>query len=354
MKRTTDRDYALVDRPSTVGPDHPVTADFLTLRYRDFSRELAFPETADRTVWDVWRRQLQAKLARLIRLDAWGEIPTPSPQTLEEIQCDGYVRRKVAYETFPGNWVVAYLLVPEGVSFPAPAVICPHGHTKEGKVAVVDPSITEYGAAYGHELARRGMVVLAPDNAGMGERDITVPEGEQRHRGCELLFRRLQHMGLDVTGLRVFDLIAGLNMLSTMEEVDESRLGCAGLSGGCWLSMFLAALDERVKAVILSGFMSTFTQTIWIGHCMCEHIYGIGEVCDLPDVCALIAPRPVFVESGTEDFSFPFEPAYSLVHRAYVLAGAEDRLGLDRYDGGHLFRGKLSIPWLVARLTAPY
>jgi hypothetical protein len=70
----------------------------------------------------------------------------------------------------------------------------------------------------------------------------------------------------------------------------------------------------------------------------------------MPDISALIAPRPQFIESGINDTNYPHEPAFSLVKNAYTQLGVPERLGLDRYQGGHLFHGKHSIPWLLNRL----
>ena len=213
---------------------------------------------------------------------------------------------------------------------------------------MVDPDIAP-GLAYGHALARQGCVVLAPDNAGMGERNGHTPLFDQPG-GCMLAWARLNHFGLDLTGLRVFDLMAGIHLLCDRPEVDARRLDCAGLSGGCWLAQVVTALDRRIRAVILSGFFTTFAQTVWHGHCICHHPHGIGAICDMPDISALIAPRPQLVESGIDDTNYPHQPAFSLTQRAYEFLGAADRLGLDRYAGGHLFRGEESIPWLVNHL----
>ena len=133
--------------------------------------------------------------------------------------------------------------------------------------------------------------------------------------------------------------MAGIKLLCDRPEVDARRLGCAGLSGGCWLSQVVTVLDHRIRAVILRGFFTTFAQTIWHGHCICHHPHGIGAICDMPDISALIAPRPQFIESGIDDTNYPHQPAFSLTQIAYELLSATDRLGLDRYDGGHLFRG---------------
>ena len=348
MRRVTQQEHPLVEGLRPVGPEQPHTAAFLNQRFFAFERQLAYPESAASEDWRQWRRRLHRALRRTLCLDQLGPVPTPRPTILQTEECEGYQRHKLAYQTLPGNWVSAYLLVPHRDKAPGPAAICPHGHVPGGKQGVVDPDVAP-GMAYGHELARRGLVVLAPDNAGMGERDVG-PDQAVDQRGCWLAWVRLNQMGLDLTGLRVFDLMAGIELLLSRPEVDPRQLGCAGLSGGCWLSQVLTALDRRVKAVVLSGFFTTFVQTAWHGHCICHHPFGIGRLCDLPDLSALIAPRPQFVESGRQDAPYPPEPAFSLVQRAYELLGVPERLGLDQYEGGHMFRGEKSIPWLVEQL----
>ena len=155
-----------------------------------------------------------------------------------------------------------------------------------------------------------------------------------------------------MTGFRIFELMAGLNLLQARDDVRPDRLGAAGLSGGCWQSQVLAALDERVRAAILSGFFVTFEQTIWAeDHCICHYPKGIARICEQPDIAALIAPRPIFVEWGTEDTPYPAEPAFSIAKEAYRLLGAEQNIQIDRYAGGHRFHGEKSITWLVAELS---
>lgn len=350
MRRVTFTGGSLVEPLRGVGAETPDTAAYLNQRYFTFARTLAFPESTEAGEWRRWRVRLRRALRRTLCLDQLGVVPTPRPLVLETVQCEGYRREKLAYETLPGSWVSAYLLIPDGGG-KKPAVLCPHGHVADGKGNVVGLT-PPLGVAYAHEFARRGLVALAPDNAGMGERD--AGEGQKvfpSTSGCQLVWSRLNQMGLDLTGFRVFELMAGLNLLACHPEVDGAHLGCAGLSGGCWLSQVLTALDRRIKAVILSGYFTTFVQTAWHGHCICHHPFGIGRFCDMPDLSALIAPRPQFVESGIEDSYYPHEPAYSLTQRAYRLLGAETHLRLHRYPGGHMFNGEQSIPWMVEQLT---
>ncbi|MBI4242962.1 MAG: acetylxylan esterase [Planctomycetes bacterium] len=324
-----------------------VTADYLDAKFRPFKHRIPFPKIKDSRIWSRWRRNLIKALSKIFALNKLGKIPTPTPKILKSEDCGTYIRHLIGYETLPGNWVRAFLLLPKTRNMKKPAVICPHGHFEGGAEAVIKPELA-MGVAYAHEFAKRGVVALAPDNAGNGARDVAKSKST---RGCDLVWRRLNHVGLDLTGFRVFELMAGVSLLQAHKEVDARRIGAAGLSGGCWLSQVLTALDDRIKAVILSGYFSTFEQTAWVGHCICHHPKGIKLICEMYDIAALIAPRPLFVESGIQDINYPIEPAFSLTREAYRLLNAELNIKLHRYKGGHAFHGKRSIPWLVKQLT---
>lgn len=352
MRRVTSGSFPLVEPRKQAGPGNFITADYLNSRFYDFKRRLAYPDTSNPLEWEQWRAELKRELTKLVTLDRLGQPPTPVYEVLTKEETDDYTRFKIAYQSFPDCWVPAYLLVPGGGPQRRPAVICPHGHIPSAKESVIKPG-HEFGVAYGHEFAKNGLVVLAPDNAGMyGERDFPRPDKFKSGDDCEPVWFRLNHMGIDITGFRVFELMTGLKLLQARGDVDSKRLGCAGLSGGCWLSLILSALDDRISAAVLSGFFTTFPQTIWNGsHCICQHPFGIGLVCDIPDIAALVAPRPIFVESGVHDDQFPVEPAYSLARRAYELVGSPENIAIDRFDGGHKFNGEKSVPWMVKRLS---
>lgn len=360
MKRIYGHGYALIDDKVALSAENPVSAHQLTKYYAQTEREYAYPNTKDPEEWRQWRETLTEKLLSILCLDRLGHPPAPSFEVISSEMTTDYIRKKIIYQTMPSSWVTAYLLVPHHIEAPISAALAVHGHFPEGKNSVVFPEKAA-GIAYAHELAKNGVLVLAPDNAGMAdaanvgtnERDVSLDYVTEPHMGgCDLLWRRLNHMGLDITGFRIFELLAGLNMLATMPEVDASRIGCAGLSGGCWLSQILAALDERITAVVLSGYFTTFVQTAWIGHCVCHHPFGIGKVCDMPDISAMIAPRPQFVESGTLDTAYPVEPAYSMVKQAYTRLGSPNNIDIDCFVGGHRFQGEKSIPWLVKQLSS--
>ena len=356
MNRVYNESYLFMEPHHEVNPQNPVTAYWMTQQYAQMERELAFPETQDKAVWEQWKTALRSRLREIMYIDTWGDTArVPVYEVMEEIHRDNYLRQKICFESVPGNYAIAYLLIPEGIEGKTAAIVCPCGHTQNGVLTVVEPDLARQegvGVAYAHEFAQRGCVAIALESAGYAQRDVPTQERmPQFAYGCEMLYKRLNHMGRDLTGLRIFEQMLCLNLLCSLPMVDEKRVGCAGLSGGCWQSQVLTALDDRIRAVILCGYFTTFAQTAWNGHCLCHHPHGIGKVCEMPDISALIAPRPQFVESGAQDIVYQTEPAYSMVKRAYVYHNAAENLDIDVYEGGHLFNGRRSIPWMLEKLN---
>ena len=292
--------------------------------------------------FEEWQNQLTSNLKEC--LGPFPEKPVPlNSRVISTEKFEKFTLHRVIYDSRSDSPVPAYLLIPHGIREKSPAVLCIHGHVPEGKANLVFGD-GQYGVPYGRELAEQGLVTLCPDNAGMGER--AHPSG-----GCDFLWRRLNLLGHDLTGYRVYDLIRSVDYLQSLSEVDETRIGIAGLSGGCWLGIVHAALDPRVQAAILSGYFTTFAQTSWFGHCICHHPKGIGELCEMPDIAGLIAPRPIFVEWGNQDTSRPVHPAFEITQKIYSVANAEDQITLHEFEGGHVFSGQRSLPWLIQELS---
>ena len=292
--------------------------------------------------FEEWQNQFTSSLKEY--LGPFPEEPSQlNAQVVSTEKFEKFTLHKVIYYSRQDSSIPAYLLVPHKIKEKSPAVLCIHGHVPEGKANLVFGD-GQFGIPYGRELAEKGIVTLCPDNAGMGER--AHPSG-----GCDFLWRRLNLLGYDLTGYRVYDLIRGVDYLQDLPEVDETRIGVAGLSGGCWLGIVHAALDCRIQAAILSGYFTTFAQTSWFGHCICHHPKGIGELCDIPDIAGLIAPRPIFVEWGNQDTSRPVHPAFETTQKIYSVANAQDRITLHKFEGGHVFLGQRSLPWLIQELS---
>ncbi|MCL6507709.1 MAG: acetylxylan esterase, partial [Bryobacteraceae bacterium] len=149
--------------------------------------------------------------------------------------------------------------------------------------------------------------------------------------------------------IRVWDAMRAVDFLEGRPEVDPARIGCLGISGGGMITLFTAALDTRIKAALVSGYLNSFHDSIMsISHCEDNYIPGILKYAEMADIACLIAPRPLFIESGTEDNIFPVEAtraAVDQVRRAYELLGAPERLGCEIFEGKHEFSGRQGFPF---------
>jgi len=129
-----------------------------------------------------------------------------------------------------------------------------------------------------------------------------------------------------------------------------------GLSGGGMLTFFHTALDERIKACVVSGYFSSFKDSILaMHHCTCNFVPGLLNIGEETDIVGLIMPRPMLVEAGTRDGIFPVEAVRKSVARARqicaILGGNPDKdVEFDEFEGRHRISGRRSYDFLWERV----
>ncbi|GAB3747520.1 dienelactone hydrolase family protein [Microlunatus parietis] len=304
----------------------------------------------------AYLRDLTAPFLRM-RTDADAKI-------IEEVPCDGYRRDRIEVELLAGMRLRAYVLIPDGAPARAPAVLAVHGHGYGSRQitgllpdGTPDPDDLDGHHHFAVALARRGLLVIAPDVVGFGERRSRSDRSYDADAGnaCYRLASTLLMQGATLTGLRVTELLGVLDQLVAREDVDPHRIGIVGHSGGSMLSMIVAALDERVRASVLCGYPNTFADSIRsVRHCLCNYLPGVLALAEQPDLLELIMPRRLYLESGERDPIFPrggFERAAAQVADAYAAAGVADRFGTDLHPGGHEVSGWQSFAWLERALA---
>jgi dienelactone hydrolase len=303
---------------------------------------------------EQWRVRCRSRLADLL-----GPPPTPVPlelETLESVQCDGYRRDKIVFDTEETMSVPAYLLVPDDRRAPGPAVLAAHGHGP-GKDLVCGLAQTPApNGDYAVQLVKRGYVVLAPDMRCFGERaDWTPPD----HYICDTNLVHAVMAGENPLAQNLWDLARCLDVLELHPLVDPARLGMVGLSYGGTVTLFLAAWDERVAACVVSGYFSSWAEAHKMPWNMCGSQVLVGMLGQLEhvDLGALVAPRPMLIESGTGDDLFPTAVAtagYEKLRSVYADLGAgDDRIALDVFEAGHQWHGEAAYTFLEKWLGVP-
>jgi dienelactone hydrolase len=295
---------------------------------------------------DHWRQRCRARLDGLL-----GSLPTRVPlelETLEVTRCDGYRREKIVFDTEDTMSVPAFLLIPEGRAEPGAAVLAIHGHGP-GKAVVCGLETTESpNGDYAVQLVRRGYVVLAPDLRCFGERaDWNPPD----HYACDTNLVHAVMAGWSPMTQNLWDLACCLDVLSGHPLVDAGRIGVAGLSYGGTMTLLLAAWDDRVAAAVVSGYFSSWAESHKMPWNMCgsQVLPGMLGQLEHVDLGALVAPRPLLVETGSEDPLFPqaaAEAAVAQLRAVYDHLGGGDRLVHDVFEGGHQWHGTLALSFL--------
>jgi dienelactone hydrolase len=290
---------------------------------------------------DLWRDRVRTRLHQHL-----GEPPPRVPlaiETTESIPCGSYTRERVVFDTEATMSVPAYLLVPDERTQPGPGVLAIHGHGA-GKSLVCGIDAGGPGDDYARALASLGYVVLAPDLRGFGERADWMPP-DKYHCDWDLVCATMA--GITPLARNLWDLQRALDVLSAHPLVDPARIAACGLSFGGTCTLFLAAIDPRVKAAIVSGYLSSWRAAHTIPWNMCGSQVMPSQLGAFEhlDIAALIAPRPLLVETGVDDLIFPVDAARGTVdalRQVYAAAGAPDGAVVhDVFDGEHRWHGAL-------------
>ncbi|MCP5524938.1 MAG: PD40 domain-containing protein [Verrucomicrobiales bacterium] len=274
-----------------------------------------------------WQRTVRAELAALLKVDSLMGRDRPLNPRILRSDVGRYVDQEVEIDSTPGRKIILRVTLPREVQPPVPAVVCIHGHGGTRN------SVHDRGSIYkgfAAELADRGWVTVAV-NVGQHE----VYEADRT-----------------LMGERLWDLMRCVDYVSTLPQTDTHRIGCAGLSLGGEMAMWLGAMDPRIRATVSSGFLTTMDQ-MEQNHCMCWKLDGLRELVDYADIYSLIAPRALQCQNGLRegptDFWVPIaRGAMADIRRIYSVMGSDGQVELDEHSGAH----EIDLPSLVSFLNA--
>ena len=352
--------------------------------------ELSFLQSRFRDLAS-WQK---AARARVLEHLFYAPPPVPAaPEIIRRTDRGDYIEEYLTFQTTADLRVPGYVLIPKKAALPAPGLVVLHCHGgayvwgKEKVVAVDNehPVLSEFkqrlyqGASIATELVRRGYVVITIDMFYWGERRMLLDEDPASYReparmtaddiaafnrrsglNEQLVARSLMTAGITWPGVMLWDDLRTLDYLASRPEVNRQRLGCVGLSVGGYRSFLLAALDQRIKAAVDVGWMTSFASNLrrhvvnTVG--LTFHIPGLYRYLDLPDLAALIAPRSIFVINGSKDALFPVdgvEQAFRKIEACFRKAGVAERQRCRMYDAPHEFNLAMQAEaweWLGGRV----
>lgn len=309
--------------------------------------------------FEAWQIATRDRLFDLLGLSLMDRVPI-EVRELDRVQiAGGIVRTHAMLQVERDVWMPFYLLEPQAPKLDAHACkrcyICPHGHQGAGAASVagvtgvpaVDDAVRKFNYDYGLRLARMGYVTVCPDARGWGSRRDWKGQGDDENsylRGtCLNQARMAEPLGLTVAGLNAWDNMRLIDYLEARGDIAMDDLGCFGFSGGGYMTLYLAALDPRVRKAFVSGYLYGVDDSLLHlnGNCSCNYVPGLWRLLDMGDIASLIAPRPLLVQSCEGDHLngarglANVDEQLSIVRDAYGLVGHADDLLHEVCPGGH-------------------
>ncbi len=328
----------------------------------------------------AWKRVARGRLLELLHYRP--EACEPAPEVQERVDAGDHWRERVSFRTTPDLRIPAYVLVPKGGPAKKPGIVALHDHGGFylwGKEKLIElpgehPVLTDFrgryygGRATATELVRRGYVVVVADMFYWGERRMLLDDdpGDWRERprditperiaafnqragqNEQLVGRTLYSAGITWSGIMFWDDVRTVDYLVSRPDVDPQRIGCVGLSVGGLRSCHLAALDDRIRAAVVVGWMCSFRHQLrrhirnTIG--FTKLVPGLYRDLDYPDVATLAMPNALLVINGSKDGLFDLDgvtASFRHLEACYRKAGVPEKVRTRLFDTPHEFNQEM-------------
>ncbi|MFN0168025.1 MAG: acetylxylan esterase [Bryobacteraceae bacterium] len=314
--------------------------EYLTAQAMRHLQERGARVAALRTPQEIRQRQEEIRTKVLAALGGFPAAKTNlNPRITGTLERGDYRVEKLLFESLPGFHVTANVYVPKNAKPPYPAVLGVAGHSSNGKA-----SSTYQRGWIG--MAKRGMLVLAYDPPGQGERSEYLDPSVGRSRPGigvpEHIMAGLQCLltGGNIARYELWDGVRAVDYLLTRADVDPRRIAVAGNSGGGTQAAYLAVVEPRLAAAAPSCYITSW-ETLWSrpGPQDSEQVFAdfLADGLNFGDFLIAFAPKPLKVLAAIRDF-FPIDGArdtFAEARQVYGKLGAEDRISFFEYDDPH-------------------
>jgi dienelactone hydrolase len=328
---------------------------------------------------EEWRQAARKRAIECIAPVNLGGPPVVT--TTGRASYDGLDIEFLTWQLPMGPKTEAVLLKPSGARRPLPGILALHDHggnkflgwrkiarTDSTPWAIQEKHQANYygGVGWANEIAKRGYVVLVHDTFPFASRRVMVKdvppriqaggvdpspedlEGIAKYNAFaaaheDIMEKSLLSAGTTWPGVYLVEDQRALDVLCMRPEVDASRIGCAGLSGGGMRTVFLGGLDERVKVAVAVGFMTTWQDFLLdkaFTHTWMTYVPLLPKDLDFPEILALRAPAATMVLNCREDPLYTLAEmrrADAMIAETFQRAHATGQYRAIYYDGGHKF-----------------
>jgi dienelactone hydrolase len=332
---------------------------------------------------EKWRTTAKQRLVERLGIPDIGGLPKVTLQ--KQYIYDGLHIEELTWQLPYGRPTEAILLKPANANTPLPAILAFHDHggnkyfgtrkitrTSDTQHPLMKDHQQEYyeGLAWANEIAKRGYVVLVSDAFPFASRRVWMQDVPQHlRRGLtdnnpeeaaniqaynewagdheHIMSKSLLSAGTTWAGVFFAEDKKALDILCARKDVDATRVGCAGLSGGGMRTVFMGGLDERIKCAVCVGFMTTWKDFILnksYTHTWMTYVPILPNELDFPEILGLRAPLPALVLNDEDDQLYTLsemKQADTILAEVYKKANASNRYKCSFYPGPHKFDKKM-------------
>ena len=283
--------------------------------------------------WELRKQQIRAGLSKMLWHDLpWPDAP-PTATVTDRQDHPGYTIENLVLETAPRVYLTANLYLPRNGRKPFPVVLYQCGHANKSVYR-----------RHGAWFAAHGIAALVMDNIEMGELEFT------HHGVYASAWFHWYSRGFSPLAVELLNARRAVDYLAARPDLDRTRIGATGRSGGGLTTFFLAALDDRIAASApVSGTLSTtgwIKQRLSLAHCDCQYPVNSDGLL-YSEVGALVAPRPQLLANADADPGFPmdaFDEMVGKIRNIYSLYKRSDALLTAVAPGGHSDTEAIRMP----------
>ncbi|PYI39032.1 acetylesterase [Arthrobacter psychrolactophilus] len=244
---------------------------------------------------------------------------------------DGVTTMALSWQLGFGPETRAWLVVPEGATGPLPGVLALHCHAGQKYTGAsrlitfpdnqsepgieTDPARHDLydGRSAATDLARDGFAVLAHDTFSWGSRRFSLDTPPEVYNAAaavheSTIAKAAGLIGTSFAGMVAHDDLAALSVLESLPEVDASRLGCFGFSGGGGRALMLAALSPKIRSYAITAMMTTFSSLLPAyldAHSWLLQTPGLWKVADWPELTTHSSAEQFLIQFASRDPLFP-------------------------------------------------
>jgi dienelactone hydrolase len=328
---------------------------------------------------ESWKRVAKNKLLDRLAIPNIGPMPTVT--VVKEYDYDSLHVQELTWQLPYGRKTEAILLKPSNASGKLPGILAFHDHggnkyfgtRKITKTSDIQhPMMVEHqrdyyeGRAWANDIAKRGYVVLVSDAFPFASRRVMMQDVPERMRDGlndekpelpsniqaynkwagqheHIMAKSLFSAGTTWPGVFFAEDQKALDILCSRPDVDSTKIGCCGLSGGGMRTVFMGGLDSRIKCAIPVGFMTTWKDFVLnksFTHTWMTYVPILPKELDFPEILGVRTPLPTLVLNDSDDqlYTLPeMQRADDILKAVYKKAGAATKYKCSFYPGPHKF-----------------